>query len=92
MTPTIQTTLDQSTRQAAAFADAPQIQDEAALRLLLELTQAGPTDAVLDVACGPGLVVCAFAAVVRQAVGIDQVPAMLDRARARLLSETRPPR
>lgn len=82
MTPTLETTLDQFTRQAAAFADAPQIQDEAALRLLLDLTQAGPGDVTLDVACGPGLVVCAFATVARQAVGIDLVPAMLDRARA----------
>jgi SAM-dependent methyltransferase len=43
---------------------------------------AGPDDTVLDVACGPGLVVCAFAARTRHATGIDLTPAMLDRARA----------
>ena len=37
---------------------------------------------MLDVACGGGLVVCAFARVVRHATGIDLTPAMIDRARA----------
>ena len=32
-------------------------------------------------ACGPGLVVCAFARVARHATGIDLTPAMLERAR-----------
>ncbi len=36
---------------------------------------------VLDVACGGGLVVCAFARRVRHATGIDVTPAMLERAR-----------
>jgi ubiquinone/menaquinone biosynthesis C-methylase UbiE len=36
---------------------------------------------VLDVACGPGLVVAAFARVARHATGIDVTPAMLARAR-----------
>lgn len=74
--------LDQFTRQAVPFATAPAIRDEAALRLLVECAGAGPDDTVLDVACGPGLVVCAFARVVRHATGIDITPAMLDRARA----------
>jgi SAM-dependent methyltransferase len=34
------------------------------------------------VACGPGLVVCAFARVARHATGIDLTPAMIERARA----------
>jgi ubiquinone/menaquinone biosynthesis C-methylase UbiE len=73
--------LDQFTRQAVPFATAPGIQDEAALRLVVEFSGAGPDDTLLDVACGPGLVVCAFAAVVRHATGLDVTPAMLDRAR-----------
>ena len=36
---------------------------------------------MLDVACGPGIVVCAFARVVKHATGLDLTPAMLDRAR-----------
>src|SRR5919198_5561628 len=74
--------LDQFTRQAVPFATAPSIKDEAALRLVVEFSGAGPVDTVLDVACGPGLLVCAFAAVVRRATGIDLTPAMLERARA----------
>src|SRR5882724_3109455 len=68
--------LDQFTRQATPFATAPGIRDEAALRLIVECSGAGPADTVLDVACGPGLVVAAHA------TGIDITPAMLERARA----------
>src|SRR5262249_112334 len=73
--------LDQFTRQALPFSTAPGIRDEAALQLLVETSGAGPDDTVLDVACGPGLVVTAFARVVRHATGIDVTPAMLERAR-----------
>ena len=74
--------LDQFTRQAAPFSTAKTIADEKALRLLVEFSGAGPGDTVLDVACGGGLVVCAFAPSVRHATGIDVTPAMLERARA----------
>ena len=74
--------LDQFTRQATPFATAPGIRDEAALKLIVEASGAGPDDTVLDVACGPGLVVCAFASRVRHAIGIDLTPAMIERARA----------
>jgi len=74
--------LDQFTRQAVPFSTAPGIKDEQALRLLVEKSGAGPDDTVLDVACGGGLVVCAFARVVRHATGIDLTPAMIERARA----------
>ena len=36
---------------------------------------------MLDVACGPGLVVAAFAKVCRHATGIDLTPAMIEKAR-----------
>ena len=74
--------VDQFTKQAVPFSTAPGIQDEDALRLLVELADAGPDDVALDVACGPGLVVCALARVVRHATGIDVTPAMIERARA----------
>src|SRR5437867_9480024 len=73
--------LDQFTRQAVPFSTAPSINDEAALRLIVEFSGAGPTATVLDVACGGGLVVCAFARTVRHATGIDLTPAMLEQAR-----------
>lgn len=73
--------VDQFTQQAVPFSNAPSIASEEALRVLVEASGATADDTVLDVACGPGLVVRAFAAVVRRATGIDVTPAMLDRAR-----------
>ena len=78
--------IDQFTRQAVPFSTARTIADEKALRLLVESTGAGTEDTVLDVACGGGNVVCAFAAVVRHATGMDMTPAMLERA-ARMAAE-----
>ena len=72
--------LDQFTRQATVFSSAPAITDEDALRLIVEAARPVPDDRLLDVACGPGLVVCAFAPHVREATGIDMTPAMLERA------------
>src|SRR2546427_11769385 len=74
--------VDQFTKQAIPYSTAAGIQDREALALIVEATRAGADDTVLDVACGPGLVVCAFAAVVRHAIGIDLTPAMIERARA----------
>jgi SAM-dependent methyltransferase len=73
--------LDQFTRQAVPFSSAPAIRNEDALQLLLGFTNASSRDTVLDVACGPGIVACAFAAVVAHATGIDLTPAMIGRAR-----------
>ena len=73
--------LDQFTRQATPFSTASPITDANALRMIVEAADPRPGDTVLDVACGGGIVVCAFAPHVRQATGIDMTPAMLDRAR-----------
>ena len=73
--------LDQFTRQATVFSTAAAMTDEDALRMIVEAARPAREDRLLDVACGPGLVVCAFAPHVREATGIDVTPAMLDRAR-----------
>jgi SAM-dependent methyltransferase len=73
--------IDQFTRQATPFAEAPAMRDEEALRRLVEFSGAEAGDTVLDVACGPGLVVAAFAKACRHATGIDLTPAMIDTAR-----------
>ena len=73
--------LEQFTRQAVPFAEAETIRNQEALERIVQLAEAGPDDTSLDVACGPGLLACAFARVVRHAVGIDLTPAMLDQAR-----------
>jgi len=73
--------VDQFSKQAIAFSTAKTIADEKALQLLIDSAGAGPGDTLLDVACGGGNVVCAFARVVHHATGIDMTAAMLDRAR-----------
>jgi SAM-dependent methyltransferase len=71
----------QFTRQAEAFATAPPIRDQEALRLVVETTGTTAEDTVLDVACGPGIVTCAFASAAARATGVDLTPAMLGQAR-----------
>ena len=73
--------LDQFTRQAAPFAAAAAIRNQEALDRIVQWAGAGPEDTVLDVACGPGLLACAFAKVAKHATGIDMTPAMLEQAR-----------
>jgi ubiquinone/menaquinone biosynthesis C-methylase UbiE len=73
--------LDQFTKQAVPFATAPPIRNEEALNRIVKMAEAGDTDVVLDVGCGPGLLVCAFARQVQHATGLDITPAMLDQAR-----------
>ena len=74
--------LDQFTRQAVPFSNAAPIRNEEALQRLVGIAGVGPDDTVLDVACGPGLLACAFAPVVRHVTGIDVTPAIIDQARA----------
>jgi len=73
--------LDQFTRQAAPFAGSVAIRNEEALNQIVQWAGAGPDDTVLDVACGPGLLACAFARMARHATGVDMTPAMLEQAR-----------
>ena len=73
--------VDQFSKQAIPFSTAKTIADEKALQLLIDSVGASSEDTVLDVACGGGNVVCAFAGTVRHATGIDMTPAMLERAR-----------
>ncbi len=73
--------LDQFSRQAMPFSTAAPITDVNALRMIVEAAAPRPRDTLLDVACGGGIVVSAFAPHVKHATGIDMTPAMLDRAR-----------
>lgn len=74
--------LDQFTRQAIPFSTAPGIRDTHALAHMVEVSQASTNDTLLDVACGPGIVACAFAPHVKHVTGIDITPAMLQQASA----------
>ncbi len=73
--------LDQFTRQAVPFAASATIRRQEILDRILEMAEPQPDDTVLDVACGPGLLTCAFARVVKQATGSDLTPAMLEQAK-----------
>ena len=73
---------DQFSRQAELFATSPALHDKAALDLLVEAAAPRPGDRSLDVACGPGTVVAAFAAHCARSEGLDATAAMLDQARA----------
>jgi ubiquinone/menaquinone biosynthesis C-methylase UbiE len=72
--------LDQFTRQAAPFAGSASIRNEEALNRIVQWAGTAPDDTVLDVASGPGLLVCAFARVANHATGVDMTPAMLEQA------------
>jgi SAM-dependent methyltransferase len=80
--------LDQFTRQAVPFNTAAVITNERPLQMLLGATGPKPGDTVLDVACGGGIVACAFAPHVRHVIGTDLTPAMLAQAR-RLAADRR---
>ncbi|HET7871729.1 MAG TPA: methyltransferase domain-containing protein [Terriglobales bacterium] len=73
--------LDQFTRQAVPFSQSPSVSNQKALEFIVSCADAGPDDTVLEVACGPGLLACAFAHVARHVTGIDLTPAMLELAR-----------
>jgi ubiquinone/menaquinone biosynthesis C-methylase UbiE len=73
--------LDQFTRQAAPFRNLPAHSTEDSIRLATESARIGPADTILDVACGPGLLACAFARLASHVTGIDLTPAMIDQAR-----------
>jgi ubiquinone/menaquinone biosynthesis C-methylase UbiE len=76
------TVVDQFSRQAELFAQSPALHNETALAFLVEAAAPQPHDEVLDIACGPGSVVAAFATRVHRSVGLDATEAMLAQARS----------
>lgn len=69
----------QFTQQAIPFSNLPG--HAHAFDLMIEMAGATGDDTVLDIACGPGLVACAFAEKVSHVTGVDLTPAMIERAR-----------
>jgi len=80
------TILDQFTKQAQLFQATHRLAEDAT-RLALEVSGVSTDDVVLDVACGPGILACAFAKRARHVTGIDITPTMLEQAR-KLQAET----
>jgi len=74
-----ETVIAQFSRQAITFARVPGHLD--AIEHLQAASGLFAGDRVLDVACGPGLVACAFASHCTHVTGIDITPAMIAEAR-----------
>ena len=70
-------------RQAGQMAQAAIFNDATVLARIRDAARLTPDSRVLDVACGPGIVVEALARAAGEVVGCDITPAMLDKARER---------
>jgi ubiquinone/menaquinone biosynthesis C-methylase UbiE len=75
------TIISQFTRQAIPFSKMSQHSNQYGLELMFELSDPQIIDTVLDVACGPGIIVCELAKKVRHVTGIDITPAMIEEAK-----------
>jgi ubiquinone/menaquinone biosynthesis C-methylase UbiE len=73
--------IDQFTRQARGFAASTELHIDDVLNLIVEAANLGSNDRAIDLACGPGSVVCALAKHAAHVVGLDATPAMLEQAR-----------
>src|ERR1700683_1492506 len=78
--------VDQFSRPARGFAARPELHVDDVLELIVEAAALGSNDRAIDLACGPGSVVCALAERAARVVGLDATPAMLDQGRARAKS------
>ena len=75
------TIIQQFSLQAVPFVQLPGHSDS--IQLLIEFSRVSTTDTVLDLACGPGLVTCAFAEHAAHVAGIDLTPKMIEQAEQR---------
>jgi ubiquinone/menaquinone biosynthesis C-methylase UbiE len=74
--------VEQFTAQAESFVRAPHVNAaDLVARFVAAVAPAGDERAI-DIACGPGLLAKAFAPRVRELVGVDLTPAMVEKARA----------
>src|SRR5690242_17305967 len=76
-------TLKQFSMQASSFGAADKGIGDESINRLLRITKVTSDEVVLDVACGAGQVVLAFAEIAQHATGIDLSPAMIDQAKKR---------
>jgi len=77
--------IEQFTQQAVPFTQVAGHHD--AIDLLVDVTHPVPEDTLLDVACGPGLVACAFANYCRHVTGLDVTPAMIEQAQKKQIDQ-----
>jgi ubiquinone/menaquinone biosynthesis C-methylase UbiE len=75
--------VEEFSRQASAMSDAAIFNDETILNRIRDFACPSKDTRVLDVACGPGIVVAHLAPHCAEITGCDLTPAMLDKARER---------
>ena len=73
-------------RQAEAMAHAPAFSAEAVTNRFTESVAAKGSGVMLDLACGPGLLLASLAPAMRLTVGVDVTPKMIQMARAKCLA------
>lgn len=77
--------ISQFSQQAVPFAELPgHLQS---MQILLDMSGVSAVGNVLDVACGPGLVACEFAAHAKHVTGIDITPRMIEQAKERQMNK-----
>jgi ubiquinone/menaquinone biosynthesis C-methylase UbiE len=74
--------LNYFTQQARSFAAGPELHGREVIQLIVNAAAPKSEDRAIDLACGPGSIVCTLAETVAHATGLDATPAMLDEARA----------
>jgi ubiquinone/menaquinone biosynthesis C-methylase UbiE len=79
--------VDEFSRQAQAMSQATIFNDETVLARIYDAARLTPAARVLDVACGPGIVVERLARGCAEIVGCDITPQMLQKARERCASK-----
>jgi ubiquinone/menaquinone biosynthesis C-methylase UbiE len=79
--------LEQFTQQATPFAELPLHTQAESLDLLRDGLRPRGSERVLDAGCGPGLVARFLAPLVREVIGVDATPAMVDKAREIVAAE-----
>lgn len=80
----VEETRSEFSRQAPFMAAAPAFNQQQMLDRMCVALGSGPTDRVLEVACGPGIVADVIAPLVSELVCTDATPAMIALARERL--------
>jgi SAM-dependent methyltransferase len=73
--------VDEFTHQAESFNRSAVMRSADTLGALVDAMALSPDDRWIDVACGPGLITREIAPLVREAVGVDLTPAMIEVAR-----------
>ncbi|MGI8832098.1 MAG: hypothetical protein ACR2IS_05605, partial [Nitrososphaeraceae archaeon] len=73
--------ISQFTKQAIPYSKRHNVSNENELKQLVELTKANRNDIVLDLACGPGIVSCAFSPTLNPVAGTQFPPATIEQTK-----------